>query len=589
MELKTFRWIDNEPFKMYLLSDINVKRLVREFEFYNIRIYREERTKVLTVCLDYPKANVYWFVEFKRFIINEIVIKEGMYGEAWNSFLNNLKKEITIDYQTSLNNLNSITAKDVVETMNAYGLRDYQAFDLLQLQFKLKESNPHTGLILSEQRTGKTRVALASAKMNLLPGSVALIVCPKSAQSGWKDEINELCKITKEYDITKIISKTTDIKEAHDSFDVSCINFRIITYDLLKRLTKLQIKTLLNFTDANELMLIGDEVHRLRNFKTQQSEALLMVKEMCKTKPLYVLGLTGTPSVKDTYDIFGILSFINFSKIGFHPTSKDFCQFKEYFYNCEDTSYGKVCKSLKKRAELKYIIQTKAVQTKQSQLKLFENYTKKYYKIDLEMDVEQREIYTEVDNTFEYSDDIDCKNVLVKCVRLQQICNDPGILVDTYKNVSPKLKYVVGFALKNKKQFIVMSKQIKTLKRLENCLLLNGITYAKLYGNMNLSERNLEVNMFKSGDAQILVAQLDVAREALTLPEAEYTIFLDRDFAQGYNEQAEARMTPIDGRPHTKFVIDLIMKNTIEEHIYDILVNRKESINDVNVVFKGGA
>jgi SNF2 family DNA or RNA helicase len=205
------------------------------------------------------------------------------------------------------------------------------------------------------------------------------------------------------------------------------------------------------------------------------------------------------------------------------------------------------------------------------------------------MDAEQREIYTEVDNTFEYSDDIDCKNVLVKCVRLQQICNDPGILVDTYKNVSPKLKYIVGFALKNKKQFIVMSKQVKTLKRLEDCLLLNGITYSKLYGNMNLSERNLEVNMFKSGDVQILVAQLDVAREALTLPEAEYTIFLDRDFAQGYNEQAEARMTPIDGKPHTKFVIDLVMKDSIEESIYDILINRKESINDVNVVFKGGA
>lgn len=588
MELKTFKIVNDEPFKMYLLSDINVKRLVREFEFYNIRIYREERTKVLTVCIDYPKNNVYWFVEFKRFIINEIVIKDGVYGVAWNKLLDDLKKEITLDYQKALNDLKSITEKDVVLTMNKYGLRDYQAFDLLQLQFKLHSSKPHTGLILSEQRTGKTRVALASAKMNLIPGSVVLIVCPKSAQDGWKNEINELSRITKETDAVDVISKTTNIKEAHDKFDINCINFRIITYDLLKRLTKLQIKTLLNFTDANEIMIIGDEVHRLRNFKTQQSEALLMVKDMCKDKELFVLGLTGTPSVKDTYDIFGILSFINFSKIGFHPTSKDFNQFKEYFYNCEDTSYGKVCKSLKKRAELKYLIQLKSVQTKQSDLELFKNYTKKYFKVNLKMDDFQDTIYKDVAEKFEYSTDIDCKNTLVKYTRLQQVCNDPSILVENYDNVSPKLKYITHFALKNKKQFIVMSKQVKVLKNLEIQLSKNKITYSKLYGNMSLSERIDNVDLFKNGSSQILIAQLDVAREALTLPEAAYTIFLDRDFAQGYNEQAEARMTPIDGKPHTKYIIDLVMEGTIEEIIYELLVVRKENIEDINVVFKGG-
>lgn len=589
MELKTFRIVNDEPFKMYLLSDVNVKRLVREFEFYNIRIYREERTKVLTVCIDYPKANVYWFVEFKRFIINEIVIKDGVYGIAWNKLLDDLKKEITLDYQKALNDLKSITAKDVVFFMNKFGLRDYQAFDLLQLQFKLHSSKPHTGLILSEQRTGKTRVALASSKINLIPGSVVLIVCPKSAQDSWKNEINELSKITNEYDNINIISKTTHIKEAHDKFDINCINFRIITYDLLKRLTKLQIKTLLNFTDAYEIMIIGDEIHRLRNFKTQQSEALLMVKDMCKDKSLFVLGLTGTPSVKDTYDVFGILSFINFSKIGFHPTSKDFNQFKEYFYNCEDTSYGKVCKSLKKRAELKYLIQTKSVQTKQSELELFKNYTKKYFKVKLKMDDFQQRIYKDVDEKFEFETDIDCKNTLVKYVRLQQVCNDPSILVENYDDIAPKLKYIAHFALKNKKQFIVMSKQVKVLKNLEEHLLKNSITFSKLYGNMNLSDRTSNVNFFKNGDSQILIAQLDVAREALTLPEAAYTIFLDRDFAQGYNEQAEARMTPIDGKPHTKYIIDLVMEGTIEENIYELLVVRKENIEDVNIIFKGGS
>lgn len=588
MELKTFRIIDNEPFKMYLLSDTNVKRLVREFEFYNIRIYREERTKILTVCIDYPKANVYWFVEFKRFIINEIVIKDGAYGIAWNEMLDKLKKEISTDYQKALDDINAITAKDVVETMNKYCLRDYQAFDLLQLELKLKDSNPHTGLILSEQRTGKTRIAIAAAKENLLPGSVVLIVCPKSAVQGWYNEINEINNYTKQWDSAEIISKTTCIKEAHDRFDINCINYRIITYDLLKRLSKLQIKTLLNFTDANELMIVGDEVHRLRNFKTQQSEALLMVKNMCKDKELYVIGVTGTPAVKDSYDVFGVLSFINFSKIGFHPTSKDFNQFKEYFYNCEDTSYGKVCKSLKKKAELKYVLQSNSVQTKQAQLELFKNYNKKYFKVSLDMDDEQRKIYDSIKNTFEY-DTIDCKNTLSQFVRLQQICNDPSVLVEEYSKIAPKLKYIAGFAKKNKAPLIVMSKQTKVLKSLESYLSKEGVSYSRIYGSSTLLDRQYAVSLFKNRDVQLILIQLDAGRESLTLPEAQYTIFLDRDFAQGYNEQAEARMTPINGASQTKYVIDLVMKDTIEERTYDILVLRKENINDVNVLFKGGA
>lgn len=588
MELKTFRIIDNEPFKMYLLSDANVKRLVREFEFYNIRIYREERTKILTVCIDYPKANVYWFVEFKRFIINEIVIKDGAYGIAWNEMLDKLKKEISTDYQKALDDINAITAKDVVETMNKYCLRDYQAFDLLQLELKLKDSNPHTGLILSEQRTGKTRIAIAAAKENLLPGSVVLIVCPKSAVQGWYSEIHEINNYTKQWDSAEIISKTTCIKEAHDRFDISCINYRIITYDLLKRLSKLQIKTLLNFTDANEIMIVGDEVHRLRNFKTQQSEALLMVKNMCKDKELYVIGVTGTPAVKDSYDVFGVLSFINFSKIGFHPTSKDFNQFKEYFYNCEDTSYGKVCKSLKKKAELKYVLQSNSVQTKQAQLELFKNYNKKYFKVSLDMDDEQRKIYDSIKNTFEY-DTIDCKNTLSQFVRLQQICNDPSVLVEEYSKIAPKLRYIAGFAKKNKAPLIVMSKQTKVLKSLEDYLSKESISYSRIYGNSTLLDRQYAVSLFKNRDVQLILIQLDAGRESLTLPEAQYTIFLDRDFAQGYNEQAEARMTPINGAPQTKYVIDLVMKDTIEERTYDILVLRKENISDVNVLFKGGA
>ena len=103
---------------------------------------------------------------------------------------------------------------------------------------------------------------------------------------------------------------------------------------------------------------------------------------------------------------------------------------------------------------------------------------------------------------------------------------------------------------------------------------------------MPLKTRIENINKFKKENVQIFMVQSDAGREALTLPEAKCIIFLDRDFAQGFNEQAEARMTPFDGKPITKYIIDLVMKGTIEEHIYEVLVTRKESIDDINTIFR---
>ena len=79
------------------------------------------------------------------------------------------------------------------------------------------------------------------------------------------------------------------------------------------------------------------------------------------------------------------------------------------------------------------------------------------------MDKHQREIYDSVYDTMEYDEDIDCQNKLVQLVRLQQICIDPSALVASYANLSPKLKWIVGFAKKNDFKFIVACKKVQIL------------------------------------------------------------------------------------------------------------------------------
>ena len=582
MILSTLEIKNNIPFQTYLLSDSKVKKIVKDFDFYNIAFYREEYASELIVQLRYPKGNLYWYLNFEK-AINKQLFLEPEYEVDWKDLLSKLKNQVKIEFNEVVSKLRKITAKDVVTETVKYQLRDYQAFDLLQFLVKYKELG-NKGLILSDPRTGKSRVALAACGELLVGGDVALIICPKSAQIGWLNELIKLNEINTIF-TSKTVTKISELKKLE--LDMEHINVRIISYDLFKKLTVPQIRQLTS--NSKHIVLVGDEIHRLRNFKTDQSKAIFNFKEFCiKDKVnLGIIGLTGTISVKDSTDVFGTLSLVNDSKIQFRPYYESFNCFKEYFYYCEDTSFGKIAKALRREHELNYIIQTCSVQTKQKDLELFKGYTKKYLKIELDMDEQQEEIYESVYDTMEYDEDIDCQNKLVQLVRLQQICIDPSVLVASYVHLSPKLKWILGFAKKNNFKFIVACKKAQVLKHLMKVLDANGINYASLLGSYNFNDRKDQLHKFESeSDCKIMILQFDTGKESLTLPMAQATIFLDRDFAQGFNEQAEARMTPIDGRVCTKYVIDLVMKGTKEEEIYSTLVIKKKSIDAMNLVFK---
>lgn len=582
MILNTLEIKDNVPFQTYLLTDSKVKKIVKDFDFYNISFYREECVGDLLVQLRYPKGNMYWFLDFEK-AINKQLFLEPEYEVEWKHLLAQLKSQIKKEYEELSDKLNHISAKDVVMKEVKYQLRDYQAFDLLQFLIKYKEWN-NRSLILSDPRTGKSRVAIAACGEISVGGDVALIICPKSAQIGWVNEVETLNTINKMF-TCKTVTKMSDLKKLE--LDTDTINVRVISYDLFKRLTVPQIRQLTS--KSKHIVLLGDEIHRLRNFKTDQSKAIFDFKTFCEKDKvdLGIIGITGTISVKDSTDVFGTLSLINDSKIQFRPYYESFNCFKEYFYYCEDTSFGKIAKALRREHELNYVIQTCSVQTKQKDLSLFKGYTKKYLKIELDMDKQQKEIYDSVYDTMEYDEDIDCQNKLVQLVRLQQICIDPSVLVASYGYLSPKLKWILGFAKKNNFKFIVACKKAQILKHLMKVLDINAIDYASLLGSYTFNDRKDQLQKFESNpDCKIMILQFDTGKESLTLPMAQATIFLDRDFAQGFNEQAEARMTPINGVACTKYVIDLVMKGTKEEEIYSTLVIKKKSIDAMNLVFK---
>lgn len=591
MEIATLQIVKSELslFQTYLLTNAKVKKINKEFDFYHVMFYREEYVKESIVTLSYPKANMFWYLDFEKYITEKFLKDpDCKYHDEWAKLLYDLKLKIHEEFKNYKWHLISNTnARTIVSNEIKYLLRDYQAYDLCQFVAKYNFWGKR-GLILSDPRTGKTRLSLAAFVETAAPGDVGIVVCPKSAEPGWMSEINILHNPEHRPFTKKLILKMSDLKDI--TYVPDAYNIRIISYDMFKKLTIPQIRQL---TSKNKhITLIVDEIHRLRNFKTNQSEAIFAFKKFCaKDKvDLGIIGLTGTIAVKEETDVFGTLCLINESKIKFAPYYDSFDVFKEYFYFCEDTSFGKIAKALRRESELNYLIQSVSVQTKQKDLEMFKGYTKTYKKVELQMDEEQRKIYDAVYNDMEYDEDIDCQNKLVQLVRLQQICIDPFGLVADYERLSPKIKWVVALAKKYEKsslKFIVACKKVKPLDHLMKVFDTYGLKYNKLLGRLNVTERIEEIKQFRFQPEQnIMFLQLDTGRESLTLPEANAIIFLDRDFAQGFNEQAEARMTPIDGSSCTKQVIDLIMIDSKEEEIYQTLVIKKKSIDGINLIFK---
>lgn len=582
MIISTLELNKDLAFNTYLISSPKIKKLLKDFDFYDVTFYKEEFATGFTVSLRYPKGNLYWYLDFEKAILSYLETTPE-YELEWKNLLSTLKHQVKSEFDDLLTQLKRIKAKDVISNMVKYSLRDYQSFDLSQFLIKYRELG-NRGLILSDPRTGKTRVALAASAECLVGGDVNIIICPKVAQIGWNKELQTLNILCYRFHID-VVSKISDLKKLE--LDTDKINVRIVSYDLFKKFTVPQIRQLTS--NSKHIMLTVDEAHRLRNFKTDQSNAIFNFKDFCvKDKvSLGIIGITGTISVKDSTDVFGTLSLVNESKIQFKPFYNSFNCFKEYFYYCEDTSFGKIAKALRREHELNYIIQCCSIQTKQKDLDLFKNYTKKYLKIELDMDKHQKEIYDSVYNDMEYDEDIDCQNKLAQTVRLQQICIDPSVLVASYRTLSPKLKWIIGFAQKNDFKFVVACKKAQILRHLMSVLDMYKISYASMLGSYSYNVRQDQLHKFEAEkDCKIMVLQFDTGKESLTLPMAQAIVFLDRDFAQGFNEQAEARITPVDGSTCTKYIIDLVMKQSKEESFYNILVVKKQSIDAMNLVFK---
>ena len=166
-------------------------------------------------------------------------------------------------------------------------------------------------------------------------------------------------------------------------------------------------------------------------------------------------------------------------------------------------------------------------------------------------------------------------DTIKRLLRLVQITSNPRLLDDSYEDLSAKdilLDKTIAKIMDRDEKVIVWS--IFTGNVDQFCKKYKNLNACKITGKMSVEDRNKSVAAFKKGDAKVLFATPQSAKEGLTLTVANNAIFYDRGFNLDDYLQAQDRIHRISQKKDCH-IYNFIVENSIDEWI-DVLLNAKQ-------------
>jgi len=473
-----------------------------------------------------------WKVPISKVVVDKLASQHN---------LNDLKQE--------LDNYHNLvyTIKNKNDTDGDIRLRPYQRVDV---EFLTMRKN---AAVFNEQRTGKTPTTLLAVKDRMNKG---VIVCPAGLKLNWSRE----AQIWLNRNSTVVSGGKTKRTKLYEQFRTNSKGILILSYETLRA-----DLALLNM-DFD--VLIVDEAHRLRNYRTKQSIAILTIAKQAQ----HVFALTGTPAVNHPADVYGILKLIRPTK---YPS---YWNFVDRYFGYTTSRFGREVLSLKPHMvdEFTDVLNSISVQRKRNEvMQWIPPITKR--QIPLELSDVQRRYYEQLVQTYRYDENV-VPNAVALLTRLRQICLDTGLI--TEKDSSPKADFIEEYIEDNNDSVIVFSSFTSFLKRLHAQIPGSVL----LTGEQSQAEKQAAVDKMQSGEAKVMLANVVAGGLGWTLDKVDTIIFTDKSFNPIDNDQAQDRIVPTksDGKYEAKQIITLTMKDTLEANIEQLLEAKQNIIQYVN-------
>lgn len=440
-------------------------------------------------------------------------------------------------------------------------LRDYQLTGVKWLYTLAKTG--FGGILADEMGLGKTIQVIYYIKQMLKDNenNKFLIVVPTSLAYNWDHEFDSFGSNIKR----KICvgNKDKRIKMLRNLNDTNVI---ITTYGLLREDEEL-------YNNLNFNTMVIDEA---QNIKNNMAGITKVVKKVnAETK----FALTGTPLENSILELWSIFDFImpgylaSLTKFQSKYKIKDFDEDSEILIKGLSKQINPFILRRKKQDVVKEL-PDKLINDIYIELK---DEQKKLYVAELERVKEEMEkiIETEGMNKARFL-------ILQLLTKLRQICIDPSIVYDNYKDGSNKLEQlesIVNEYIKNNHKILIFSSFKTALNIVKEKLNKAKIKTYMIDGSVPAKDRIEMVDNFNNNDdVKVFLIMLKSGGTGLNLATADVVIHLDLWWNPQAENQATDRAHRI-GQKNTVEVIHLITKGTIEEKILE-LQNKKRILSD---------
>jgi len=353
----------------------------------------------------------------------------------------------------------------------------------------------------------------------------------------------------------------------------------------------LDLMTALKERNPNlKYMIALDEVHKIKNHKSQVHEKIKEISDICDR----VIGMTATPVKNRLMEFYGIFRVINpslFSKVGIFQN--EYCVVKlQKIPGGRQVPIIVGYKNLDKFVEKiePYFLSRKKQDVAKELPELIS------VEVQCELSDIQDDLYDMAENGVgNINDDDDFSDILSSLVMCQQAVDAPSLILDEegkpFAGTSTKLDILIDMLEGDisGRKVIIFSRFEKMISVVDTELKKRNINYVRITGKeTDPKYRQSAREKFQDPDSSINVILITMAgSESLNLQAAEHFIFLDLPWSYGDYLQLIGRMIRIGSNHYTVVAHHFLGKrkngeNTIDHHVLKALQSKKKLADKVS-------
>lgn len=470
-----------------------------------------------------------------------------------------------------------------------------------QIEALRRMANRDAFALFMEQGTGKTWTLLADSERLYSSGKIdaIFVIAPKGVHTNWVNreipthvDAPVIARAWRSGAGKKAVARLEELFRPREEGETPPL--RVLSMNIDAVMTKDGNAFARRFLTATRAMFIIDESSRIKNPDTGRTKAVLKLR----TLAAYARIATGTPITNAPVDVFSQMEFLESGLLGTTSYRAFVAEYAELMNNNHPMMQHMIRRN-PRAAQAQIIARNPDGSPRWRNLeklqKLLEPHSfrvlkrecldlpEKIYKVhpfDLNTDQSRAYALLRDELRVEINEEVLTVNALAALVKLQQITSgftippgggDPVYISD--KN--PRLAALLDLVEDLNGQFIVWARFREELFTVAAALRKAGLRVVEYHGGVNTADREIAVDSFQAGEADVFVGQPQSGGIGLTLTNAETVIYYSNDFNLETRLQSEDRAHRI-GTRHNVVYIDLVAAGTIDESIARALQRKSD-------------